>query len=124
MKDLIAVIDDMELVMVIIRDTLVNAGYENILTYEDSIQAYADLLDKTELRLVITDYEMPCLNGVILLSNLKAFHPGIEGIIVTGNAEAVECLKERYTVIQKGMPDFTKRLLQCVEIALGKRGLP
>lgn len=98
MSKLIYLVDDDRLILKIYQHILSKAG---IISKEDSkydaphfmngseaLEAYDRLEKKGELELVVTDLEMPVMNGLELVQKLgeKNYDKGI--ILITGNAEA------------------------------------
>lgn len=85
------------------------------------------LLEAREVSLVISDYNMPQMDGLEFLKAVKADHPHILGIMLTGQAEieiAVQAINEAgvYKFIQKPWDDqdlkFTiLRALESIDLA-------
>jgi DNA-binding NtrC family response regulator len=68
------------------------------------------LLEAREVSLVISDYNMPRMNGLEFLKEVKALYPHILAIMLTGQAEieiAVQAINEAgvYKFIQKPWDD-------------------
>ena len=68
------------------------------------------LLEAREVSLVISDYNMPHMNGLEFLKEVKALYPHILAIMLTGQAEievAVQAINEAgvYKFIQKPWDD-------------------
>ncbi len=60
-------------------------------------QEALDLLEKTEIDVVILDIRMPGMDGIETLKKIKATHPLVEVILLTGHGStetAVEGMKE------------------------------
>ncbi|NIQ95846.1 MAG: sigma-54-dependent Fis family transcriptional regulator [Desulfuromonadales bacterium] len=101
-----------------------SGGYDNTLLCQDSRQAL-DLMERHDVGLVILDLTMPHTRGEVLLESLKADHPDVPVIILSGLnqvATAVECIK-------KGAYDYfvkteeQERLLKAIARALEMRQL-
>jgi DNA-binding NtrC family response regulator len=99
-----------------IEETLNHAGYTDIVSYEDPIVALEEIKQNTRPAIVITDFNMPGLNGLQLLTEIESHHPEIEAVIITGDASQLAG-QTRYHVIQKG-PGLTKQLLVFVRQTL------
>ena len=73
-------------------------------------EAGLQLLEAREVSLVISDYNMPGMNGLEFLKAVNARHPHILGIMLTGQAEievAMQAINEAgvYKFIQKPWDD-------------------
>lgn len=85
------------------------------------------LLDAREVSIVISDYNMPLMNGLEFLKAVKAQHPHILTIMLTGQAEleiAVMAINEAgvYKFIQKPWDDADlkitiQRALESIDLA-------
>ncbi len=71
----VLVVDDDPVMVLMLRDALELNGYE-VLTAEDGGEAL-EILKKTECRLVITDWDMPGMDGVELCSAIRRLDWGI-----------------------------------------------
>jgi two-component system cell cycle sensor histidine kinase/response regulator CckA len=84
--ELILVVDDEEKIREVIRDILVKYGYK-VITAKDGAEAtmvYA--LHNKEIQAVITDLEMPLMDGVTLIQVIKKMNPRIAVLISSGIA--------------------------------------
>ncbi|HAD03975.1 MAG: hypothetical protein A2091_01450 [Desulfuromonadales bacterium GWD2_61_12] len=93
-KGQILAIDDDALIRKVYEDLLGKEGYL-VSTAADG-QSGLDLLLQGEFDLVITDMEMPGMNGIATTEAIKRFNPDQEVIVVTGQGElalAIEALK-------------------------------
>ncbi len=91
----ILVVDDDPRVLRSVRRTLRSAGFENVLTLDDSRQVRA-LSQEHPLALVLLDLAMPHVGGEQILAELRKENPEIPVIVVTGQDEvgtAVRCMK-------------------------------
>lgn len=85
----IFVVEDSPLLRDLLKKTLVTAGYENLLFFENGKEAYdyiQQLIDKqknvyNEIQLIITDIEMPQMDGHHLIRKIRN-HPEIEDLPV------------------------------------------
>ena len=67
----ILVVDDFATMRKIIRNQLVELGFENITDAEDGTKALT-ILKKQEFDLVITDWNMPNMAGIDLLKKIRS----------------------------------------------------
>jgi DNA-binding NtrC family response regulator len=87
----ILIVDDSE----DIRNLMVMAfknDYE-LETIADGMTAF-NQISVNQYDLLITDYEMPGLNGLELIQKVLAHNPDLPIIIITGNEEAVPMLRQ------------------------------
>ncbi|MFW5774712.1 MAG: response regulator [Chitinivibrionales bacterium] len=113
-NDLIMIVDDMDLAIDILKQSLELAGYTNIQTFLHPTQLF-DAVHQGHLpHMVITDYEMPEMNGIQLLDRVTVMYPSIHGLIVTGDTALVRAKTDKYPVLEKGENHFGKRLVEHV----------
>jgi DNA-binding NtrC family response regulator len=105
----IVIVDDMPEMRCVVEDTLKFAGYTNFVSYENPLIALEEIKRNTRPAIVITDFNMPGLNGLELLAEIENHHPEIEAVIITGDPLQLAD-QTRYRVIGKG-PGFTEKLL-------------
>jgi DNA-binding NtrC family response regulator len=78
----ILVVDDQESMRDMLADLLDMMGYESC-TVESGSQALEKLI-ASEIDLVITDLNMPEMDGLELMKRIKARSPGMPVIVITG----------------------------------------
>ena len=116
----IIIVDDMSETRCVIEDTLRFAGYTNLISYENPLIALEEIKRNTRPAIVITDFNMPGLNGLELLAEIENHHPEIEAVIITGDTLQPQLADQtRFMVIGKG-PGFTKKLLEFVRETIDK----
>ncbi len=74
----------------------------NVFTTPYSKEAIT-LMQQHPIDLVLSDYKMPKMNGVELLSYIKDHHPDVCRLMVTGFGDLEEITKALQTGIIKGM---------------------
>jgi PAS domain S-box-containing protein len=80
----ILVVDDEELVRSMLRETLVRHNYK-VMTAPDGMEATAVFASNVDsVKLVITDLDMPLLDGVNLARVLRRMRPDVKIIVSTG----------------------------------------
>lgn len=90
----VLIVEDEELIRDIFRQSLENLGF-TVETAEDGKTAL-ELCQKINYQIVITDINMPVMDGITLLKHLKSRWPFIEVVVVSGYASienAIEALK-------------------------------
>ncbi len=119
----ILAVDDEEKILRSIRVTLRAAGFNNIITCQDSRQAM-DLISEHKVEIVLLDLTMPHIGGEELLGMINVSYPEIPVIIITGSVEAdtaVRCMKNgAFDYVNK--PVEEGRLLSAVSRSLDFRG--
>jgi CheY-like chemotaxis protein len=92
-------------------------GYE-VLVASSGRQALKLFHSNQEIDAVISDYEMPGMNGVELAAELKLFDPTIPVIMVSGYDLPTDTMTPFVdAAVAKGAP--VERLLDCIESLLG-----
>jgi response regulator RpfG family c-di-GMP phosphodiesterase len=77
----VLIVDDEEVVLVALRDTLTREGY-HVTTATNGVEALARLKDQV-FSVVITDQQMPMLTGLEFLSQVKELQPDATRILIT-----------------------------------------
>jgi two-component system NtrC family sensor kinase len=86
-KHTLLIVDDETNVLKSLKRLLIDTDYR-ILTAESGDEAMK-VLDNNEVHVVISDYRMPGMNGVELLSKIKEKYPDTIRLILSGYADAV-----------------------------------
>jgi CheY-like chemotaxis protein len=98
----IVVVDDTYLFAFMVKDFLNAQGYTNVTAYDDPKKAFDEIRNGDEPAVVITDYNMPGMNGVELLNELDTVERAdLKGIIMTSDPLAVRDNHKKYHVIEK-----------------------
>ena len=99
----ILIVDDFSTMRRIIRNILKQLGFENVDEAENGVEAY-DMLNGGDFEFVITDWNMPVMNGLELLKKIRT-DPAVKDIpvlMVTAEAE-----KEKVVAaIQAGVNNY------------------
>ncbi|RDU57477.1 chemotaxis response regulator CheY [Helicobacter sp. MIT 99-5507] len=115
------VVDDSSTMRRIIKNTLQRLGYEDILEAEHGLQAW-ELLDTIDgIDILITDWNMPEMNGLDLVKKVKGDQrfANIPIIMVTtegGKAEVITALKAGVNnyIVKPFTPQVLKEKLEAV----------
>lgn len=105
----------------IIKNTLSRLGYDNVLEGEDGIQGWNVLNENTDISMLITDWNMPEMNGLELVKKVRAdarFND-LPIIMVTtegGKAEVITALKAGVNnyIVKPFTPQVLKEKLAAV----------
>ncbi len=84
--ELILVVDDEEKIREITRDILVRYGYKVIMAKDGAEATMQYALHREEITAVITDLDMPLMDGVTLIQVLKKMNPAIAVLVSSGVA--------------------------------------
>lgn len=115
------VVDDSSTMRRIIKNTLQRLGYDDILEAEHGVQAW-DLLDSSgDVNVLITDWNMPEMNGLDLVKKVRADERFVDIpiIMVTtegGKAEVITALKAGVNnyIVKPFTPQVLKEKLEAV----------
>ena len=92
----ILVVDDEPVVLVALRETLLQQGYE-VIAVEDPVEAL-QIIQKTAFSVILSDQQMPTLSGLEFLAQVKQVQPNSVRILIT----AVLSLNTVIDAINKG----------------------
>lgn len=115
------IVDDSSTMRRIIKNTLQRLGYEDILEAEHGLQAW-EILDSIDgIKVLITDWNMPEMNGLDLVKKVRADgrFSDIPIIMVTtegGKAEVITALKAGVNnyIVKPFTPQVLKEKLEVV----------
>jgi two-component system cell cycle sensor histidine kinase/response regulator CckA len=121
-SECILIIDDEEAMLALIRTTLENYHYR-VITAASGPEAVVRIAEKTDdVTLVITDIEMPFMDGFAVINALRKIKPDIKIIVATGS-------KQEKAVNSRGLdtnafinkPFTTEQLLTTVHEVLSQK---
>lgn len=120
------VVDDSSTMRRIIKNTLSRLGYEDVLEGEDGVQGWNMMNEHPEIGMLITDWNMPEMNGLELVKKVRADARFVDLpiIMVTtegGKAEVITALKAGVNnyIVKPFTPQVLKEKLAAV---LGTEG--
>ncbi|WP_024788269.1 MULTISPECIES: chemotaxis response regulator CheY [unclassified Lebetimonas] len=120
----ILVVDDSSTMRRIIQNTLARLGYKDVIQAGDGIEAWDALQSNPDIRVVITDWNMPNMNGLELVKKIRAEerYKSLPIIMVTtegGKKEVITALKAGVNnyIVKPFTPQVLKEKLEGV---LGK----
>jgi two-component system, cell cycle sensor histidine kinase and response regulator CckA len=85
--ELILVVDDEEPIRTMLRETLTRHNYR-VVTAEDGMQAAVVVAGDDKIKLVLTDLDMPLLDGVNVARILRRLNASIKIVISTGTGSS------------------------------------
>ena len=121
--ELILIVDDEKKIRDVIRDLLVKYNYQ-VITANDGAEATMEYARHgKEIKVVITDLEMPIMNGVTLVQVLKKMNPAVTAIVSSGVA-SMEGMEQRRAELEAlGVRTILKKPYTVEEILLALRDL-
>ena len=124
LKRPIFIIDDEESILLSMDTTLRMAGFDNIITCNDS-RRVREMIDRHQVEVILLDLKMPYLSGQEILQSITENNPDIPVIIFTGTMDvdtAVNCMKMGafYYLVK---PVEAERLITTVKKAIDFREL-
>jgi two-component system chemotaxis response regulator CheY len=120
----ILVVDDSSTMRRIIQNTLSRLGYKDVIQAADGIEAWDALQSNPDIEVVITDWNMPNMNGLELVKKIRAEekYKSLPIIMMTtegGKKEVITALKAGVNnyIVKPFTPQVLKEKLERV---LGK----
>ncbi len=117
----ILVVDDSSTMRRIIKNTLARLGYKDVLEAGDGVEGWAQLDANPDIEMLITDWNMPEMNGLELVKKVRADErfEDLPIIMVTtegGKAEVITALKAGVNnyIVKPFTPQVLKEKLQAV----------
>jgi DNA-binding NtrC family response regulator len=81
----VLLVDDEPNVLAALRRTLA-ASHHRLLTTTDPLEALA-IIEREPVDVLVADIDMPAMNGVDLVLQVRRTHPGVARILLTGRAD-------------------------------------
>ncbi|MEW6305236.1 MAG: response regulator [Verrucomicrobiota bacterium] len=117
---LIFIVDDEPMVCQVVDFCLRSAGYQTRIFHDPqlALDAFIDAMRKPDL--LLTDFQMPGMNGLELIERCKALHPPLKTISISGTLQVYE-IEGIGTKPDRFIPKpfFPKELLDPVRVLLG-----
>jgi len=117
----VLVVDDSSTMRRIIVNTLARLGYKDVVQGADGVEAWEAMQANPDIGVVITDWNMPNMNGLELVKKIRAEdkYVDIPIIMVTtegGKAEVITALKAGVNnyIVKPFTPQVLKEKLQAV----------
>ena len=100
------------------KSTLENYGYR-VLTAPNGLEAVACFeTHKNEIRLLLTDTDMPYLNGMSVIRAVQKIDPGLPVVLASGTELNTEFLSSQTQILRLSKPYDVEQLLESVARAL------
>lgn len=115
----VLIVEDNEIFRRPLQRTLETAGCEVVAvpSGEDAL----DVLDRSAFDLLLTDHRLPGMDGVQLITRIKAKHPAMAILVMTANGTIESAVEARrhgaddYLVKPFEMPDLLRALHRALE---------
>jgi CheY-like chemotaxis protein len=111
----IMVVDDTELFALCVKTFLQFDGYERIKIFSCPLKALDDVQRHGCPVFIITDYEMPVMDGAVLLKSVRQLYPRAHGVIMTCSSTVPPDISSRFTIIRKDDDHFFDHLRFCLQ---------
>ncbi len=114
----ILVVDDEPGVRTLVARMLRGRGFEVMEARNglEAVQVYG--FYHSEIKLVITDIDMPVMDGLEAITRMKEIDPDVHVLIISGRLEAGRCPSGVFALPKPFAP---AQLLEAVKLALGRR---
>ncbi len=103
LKDRIVFIDDDEGNSLLVEVWLTNAGISNVTYFRDPLIALENIKKGPQPIMVISDYNMPSMNGVDLLNEIKKVYPETKTLIVSATSQLQWHPQQPHPILVKGI---------------------
>ena len=110
----IAIVDDDLLMTEIIREHLEMAGFTRVKTYSEPHVLLSEMSRGEYVDIVVTDFNMPEMNGVELLKKAFTINSSVRGFIFSGMPQQVREFDNSYPVVDKE-PHFELKILSLIK---------
>lgn len=109
----ILVVDDKPGILFLLEYLLEDAGFTNYKTYDNPHDALDSIRTGEKVDIVITDYNMPGMNGAELLNAVYKIDKDIKSVIISADHLMMQELKNEYNTIEKNV-GFSEKLMEFV----------
>lgn len=118
----VLIADDEKILRSLMADIFCHSGYETVVV-EDGLQVLATLERDTSFSLIVSDIQMPRMDGLTLLRRLRAFYPEIPVLItsVHTSAEVIETVTQAEAVYLP-RPFTARQFMEAAQRAINKAG--
>lgn len=109
--DHVSIVDKHRGCLSLIKNTLLNHGYQEVYAFPCTSILF-DLIENEGYTpaVVITEFNMPLINGIDYLDNIREIHSDVYCIVITSHVYKTSHLKNKYKLIKKDI-GFEKELL-------------
>jgi DNA-binding NtrC family response regulator len=115
------IVDDMSSTLEIMKLLFTNAGYKEVYTFDCPLRALHEIDQGIRPDIIISDYHMPDLNGIEFLESATSILKKVKSVIMSGDTSSIEKIPPHYKIIDKGDPEFFKKLLTLIQTIKSKQ---
>jgi two-component system chemotaxis response regulator CheY len=115
------VVDDSSTMRRIIKNTLTRMGHKDVLEAEDGVEAWSIIDANPDIEMILTDWNMPNMNGLELVQKLRADgrFKTVPIIMITtegGKSEVITAMKAGVNnyIVKPFTPQVLKEKLEAV----------
>ena len=103
-NDKILIADDMSTMRKIIQKSLMNLGFRNFVLAKDGLDAWNQLESDSDIKIIVSDWNMPNLSGLDLLMRVRAHevYGKLPFILVTAESDLAQ-IKQ---ALEAGVDDY------------------
>jgi CheY-like chemotaxis protein len=120
MSPRIFIVDDDDLNRDFIAEIVTAIGFSNIRIFSDPIAVLSAVDSGDFPSLIVSDFNMPGLNGISLLNTLSFVSCSFSGIIVTSDEQAALNRSDTFPVFNKTSENFIEQLSDFISNVLNK----
>jgi CheY-like chemotaxis protein len=110
----IVIIDDMAMNAQLFSDICEMAGFTDVWTYYDPIQAIREIKIRGKPDLILTDYNMPNKKGTDVVYELETYFGEINAAIITADPFSVKFIGKKYPILEKGL-EISQKLVEFLQ---------
>jgi len=97
----IVIVDDEIVNLLLLENIVTTEGYEHVTTFNNAPEALA-YIQSNSIDALITDFNMPDMDGIALLKHAKTLYPDLVSIMITANNDN----EMMHKALETGVTDF------------------
>lgn len=113
----IVIVDDEIINLILLEEIAQEMGHQAV-TFTDPVDAL-EWAGENEADLLVTDFNMPVMNGIELLQAFRVIHPDIMSIMITASGDT----QLKFNALQEGVNDFLTKPVEPAEVKLRLRNI-
>jgi len=114
MNKKVIVVDDMLMVAEMVAGILYSIGIDNVIIFDDPYKALEEIKNNNNIKIVISDYRMPVIDGIEFIKEAKKINEQVNCILITSeNYYSIE--KQADCCVLNKQIDFNSNLIKVVQ---------